>query len=438
MEIDRNKVNKYLTVFLLSQPIIDLITSLNVRLFEFDISFGMIVRFIFLILGIGYILLLSKSLNRKKAVAYMIVIAFYSLSYIVVNIYFKGSHILFQESKYLLKLMYFPILLSIFWCLLDEKLFNIKSGIFIRVALLYSIIILLAHITRTQFTSYEYGKLGHVGWFYAANEIGAIIAILSPFIIWLCINRRKNIGVYLLATLYIYSAFVIGTKVPFLGIVISITTFIIIYLIKLIIYMKNKDIVKRCLFALIPPFLLSIIAVILFFNSPISYNLDIHLKWLDIKVPYELLEPSRKKELTNIVFSDRDLYLRETRQHYYESGIFQKLFGIGTIKKDGTPDKLVEIDYYDIVYRNGIVGFFIYLSLFIYILSYILVNCVANIRNILLDPELIAYEISLILSISIAYFAGHVLTAPAVSIYVVLITMLIHKKLSQDNQKRKD
>ena len=68
----------------------------------------------------------------------------------------------------------------------------INSHTLVKITFMYVFIICLAQLTRTQFTSYTFDKLGHAGWFYAANEIGAILAITSPLIIYEVIKIEKE------------------------------------------------------------------------------------------------------------------------------------------------------------------------------------------------------------------------------------------------------
>ena len=87
--------------------------------------------------------------------------------------------------------------------------------------------------------------------------------------------------------------------------------------------------------------------------------------------------------------------------------------GIGYIENYGTDDvniKTIEMDYFDILYRNGYVGFILYFIPIIYILYKIKMN-----------KKLEIY--SLVLSLILALFQGHILVSPSVSICVIIIML---------------
>lgn len=428
MNFNQKNINKCLIIFLCAQPIIDLITSLGIRFYNINISAGMIIRCIFLIASSLYFLFFSHSKYKKISIIYIGLITLYVGVYLYNSYYFKGVLVAYSEIKALLKAFYFPILLVIFWNAIYDHSLNIKNYVIIKIAYVYTGIIFLAQLTNTQFISYSNGKLGHVGWFYAPNEIGAILAILSPLIIYNIIQNRKSFLHYLTFIIYIFSLLVIGTKVPFWGLMITIVSFIFIYIAKVFIEKKNYTKI------LISPLLVSIVLVFIILpNSPIGYNINLHLKWLNVNKIDELYKPKYETELTNFLLSSRDEYLKETRSEFRKLAFEQKLLGIGYYTRDGQSDKLIEMDYHDVFYRNGIIGFILYFSSLIMIIGYFLkkVFLPNELLKVIIDLEIISYIVGLILSLSIALIAGHVLLAPAVSIYIIILILLINNRLNQ-------
>ncbi|MGI6329243.1 MAG: O-antigen ligase family protein [Bacilli bacterium] len=430
MRIEKEKINKILIIYILFQPFIDLFSSLGVRLYDVDISFGMIIRFIFLFSAIIYLVFFSKSKERKKSLIFIGIIFLYSLIYIINNVYLKGSIVLFGELKYILKLFYFPVLLIVFWNFWKEKSVTIKSKYLVYVAYTYVFIILLAQFTGTQFLSYGSGKLGHVGWFYAANEIGAIIAVLTPLVIYNVIKNNKRIIYYILLVSYIYGAFVIGTKVPLLAVLITLCMFFIVYIIKIIYSHGRLDKIIGYLGTIILPIIAAAtISIMIFFISPVSYNLKYHLNWLELNRIEELYQPKNKTKLNNFIFSGRNIFLRETKEAIKNAKLKERMIGIGSIQKDGNIIKLIEQDYQDIYYKNGVVGFLIYFFFPFWFMSQIFIKVIKNLKKVIFNVEMMAYIISISLLLTIAYFAGHVFWAPAVSIYLVLINFKLTEKL---------
>ena len=89
--------------------------------------------------------------------------------------------------------------------------------------------------------------------------------------------------------------------------------------------------------------------------------------------------------------------------------------GIGFIEKYGTDNiniKTIEMDYFEIFYRSGIIGFIIFFILFIPII----IKCFKKIFN---------SSFINILILLLAFFQGHIIVTPSVSFYVALFIVLI-------------
>ena len=78
---------KVLQIFLLLQPIIDIITSIMINEFNLNISLGMIVRFAFLFYALAYIL---KNKN-KKVIIYLIIWFIYIFTNLIGNYFVKEN-----------------------------------------------------------------------------------------------------------------------------------------------------------------------------------------------------------------------------------------------------------------------------------------------------------------------------------------------------------
>ena len=91
----------------------------------------------------------------------------------------------------------------------------------------------------------------------------------------------------------------------------------------------------------------------------------------------------------------------------YCQTLFKNYFYAGT---DDVNIKTIEMDYFDVLYRNGYVGFILYFIPVIYILYKIKMN-----------KKLEIY--SLVLSLILALFQGHILVSPSVSICVIIIML---------------
>ena len=114
--------------------------------------------------------------------------------------------------------------------------------------------------------------------------------------------------------------------------------------------------------------------------------------------------------------------MKERQQDYMDGNIYQKLFGIGYLNNQKEA-KAVEMDYFDIYYNHGIIGFILFFGMYGYFFYLIMKE------RRKLDFEQYMLYISILLSIFLSFFTGHIITAPAVSILVtVLLLMLVKQK----------
>lgn len=165
--MEKNKIQKLIYIFLILQPIIDLITALMTRLLNSTITVGVITRGLFLLLLVVYNVFFVKNKHSKKVIAYFISIFLFMVMYFILKPDMFELNYLKTEIIYMFKYFYFPI---VGVCLINcydhlgfskEKLFKI----FIYNILMMSILIIIPYITNTSFSSYHEISQGTVGWF---------------------------------------------------------------------------------------------------------------------------------------------------------------------------------------------------------------------------------------------------------------------------------
>ena len=304
------------------------------------------------------------------------------------------------EISNIFRYFFFPIaLVSLYILYLDNKKisFKILSIVFLE----YLLLIFIPIITKTGFNSYAYSKVGSIGWFNSTNEIGGIFTILLPFFLKELINKKNIILNIIFFIIIIFVSFSMGSKVP-------VITTLLTYLLFIILYLKNN---KEKIKLLVLPFILLIsLSIYLIPKTNFYQNIKIHLDFLEIKNVEDLLTI---KNIDHFIFSSRLKFLNETRTNFNNSDLYNHIMGIGYIENYGTDDvniKTIEMDYFDILYRNGYVGFILYFIPVIYILYKIKMN-----------KKLEIY--SLVLSLILALFQGHILVSPSVSICVIIIML---------------
>lgn len=388
------KIIYYLFLIL---PFIDLITSFTERINGNIVSIGTIFKGILILFSGIYILFITKSRYKKKSIIYYLLLSIFSIIHILI-----GNNSYVSSVTQLIKFMFLPI---IFIFLLnyndDYKISYIEMKKILKYNVFFILTtILIAKLTNTGFNSYsDTVTTGVVGWYYSANEISGIITILFPLFLEDILKNNKYS--FILVMYVIFMMMMLGTKTPLLGVLIS--------LIALFIHILIKDKNKKNIFKIV--FFISY-TVILFFNSSYLSNLN----------------SGRYISTTNAVFSSRDIYLNNTTREYINHNLEEKLFGLGSTNNK-VLEKYVEMDFYDLLYRFGIIGFIIFMIPFFKIVLKMMEYALSHLNNYNYDKMILI--LITMLSLLIAFFAGHILSAPAVSIYFG-ITIILYLNIDKE------
>lgn len=424
-----------IVLFLLAQPFLDLMTSLSVRYTNLEVlSLGVVVRTAFMI-GIGLYVLIQKDKDARLFKAYYIILGLYLMLFLM-NIVASGeSHLLISEVKSLVKTFYFPIVLTGLWYInKKENLFE-HNDLFKLILLQYLVVIFIATITGTSFNSYRAGY-GSVGWFFAANEKGAIIAMLLPSLFLPLMRRKWSIQDYLFLVLLIFSIFYVGTKVPPLSIFLYLVGMIIVTMLCLL--LREKNILRRFMKVI---GVTLILAVAFSINSPLLKNLDSSYgRFFEgasgILVGEQTEEEKEKeikdKEIEQAILSSRNLYRDMVRESYEKSEPADKILGIGYFIEDGQGEitnKLIEMDFHDIYYRHGYAGSVVYFLPLLVIAFLLLKRFFVEFKKNMTSYDVVSACYSILIGLAVGAMTGHVLTSPAVSIYVAVSAVALNSML---------
>lgn len=396
--------------FLVLQPFVDLITSLMTRFFNYPITLGMLLRGAFLIVIVSYTVFCNKNIIKYLLSIFLFAFLYFSLKGILLSDTF-----FITELTYMFKYFYFPIVMVCFVSCyskleLDKK---IVMKIFVFDIIIYAFFIIFPSVVSINFSSYgDYG-VGSVGLFYAANEIGAILSLLSPFI-YILLYKNKFKLFFIFDIVVLIAMMMIGTKVCLLSMLLTEFVFLLYFIIK-----KNN--IKHVIISL---FMLVFSFVVIPF-IPVSNNINASVENNIIKE--EVNNDNLSGKIINILLSGRQVYLRETYNISKSASLQDKLFGIGFSNRDVIGDKriskLIEIDFLDVFFHYGLLGFIIYfLPLIIYFIK-LLKKLFGYKESFSFYNLLYFYTILLLLGISSV--AGHVLGSPSVSIYLALVFVLL-------------
>lgn len=441
-----DKRQKIIYIYFILLPFIDLVTSLLTRFTDLLVSPGMILKGLIIFLGVFYVLFFSKSKYRHESIKYFILLFFFGIIYIGTKSDIWQLSFLINEIVYAFRYFYFPVMLIICVNVFDDFKFGkelIKKILIIN-CLTYVFLLLIPYISGTGFNSYRYNSVeGTNGWFYAANETGVIMIILLSSIFTLMDNNNKWKIIFALPILI--SIAIIGTKVSYFGMIITV------FLLAFTFTLTNKK-QKFCL----PVILILFLAISLLFSPAVS-NLRSSMDWVnnndDFKLEqeeereknaglykyndmYELIGNKQIANVFTVALNGRADFFLKNYSIYSDSGLKNQLFGISWSNRKSINyilrKKLIEIDYLDIIIHYGIVGFIVYfLPLIVFY------------RNVfkkrkLINGENFFYIVLSIFILVISSFSGHVLAAPAVSIYLVLLLLIIESNLSEFKLKENE
>ncbi|MHA7107950.1 O-antigen ligase family protein [Bacillus sp. C-3-6] len=473
----RVRFEHFLLFFIILQPVLDLLTSLSITLLKSNATVGILVRFLIMAVGGIYILIQAKEKENRKFLIYLILLAGVLGVGFINNKLVKDPIVLGEEVKFVAKALYIYIMLGSYILALKslKKTVNISDKV--RNSIVYSTLIINAIMvisisTSTDFGSYEWMKVGSRGWFYAGNELGSILAIIFPIVVLYSIQKTKSwkhILYWIPSLLMIYSLIQVGTKVGMGSIGATLAAAIGIIVLQLLFNRKNPNKKSLALNAVIAIVLLAGV-VGTFKQTPLAQNMGIHNNYLseqnvaqqgqkeqEIKdklkkeqelkakeenhhkvekpeekakieeeVKKELEKEQKKENQENLIFSGRQVYEERHKQFFKEAPMSQKLLGMGyagnfKYNEQKQPDpKLIEMDFHDWFYDFGIIGFVLLMIPFIYYGLRILLAFATRFKDIF-NIKYGMISASLLLALGIAYIAGHILTAPGVGIYFVVV-----------------
>lgn len=428
---------KIIYAYLIILPFIDLITSLITRFTDFPISIGMVVKGLTMLFSIFYIMFLSKSKYKKISKYYLVALFIFAICYFLTKPDILKINLLYNELMYAFRYIFFPVMMVGALNILDDFKFDnklIKKVLLIN-CITYTILLLIPYITGTSFNSYNYSIVyGNNGWFYAANETGAILTILLFSVIGLI--DKKNIWKSLLILPVFISMALLGTKVSLLGLIL-IAALVIINIL-------HKERLNGIFFSIVV--LIFLLVSILF--SPTMSNIKGSIDIVEGNFPSSEIKDDDKPEtkpkpshsddssivqnqniqtFLQVALNGRANFFFDNFDVYKRSGLKNILFGLSFSERKtidyNVEKKLIEIDYMDIFIHYGIIGFLIYF----FPLMYFIYKILKNIRK--LNFYIFSYPTVLILGLLISSFAGHVLSAPAVSIYLILLIVIINNDI---------
>lgn len=453
------KILMLLVAFIALQPVIDVLTTASIFVVDTSITVGVLIRAAYMVALLLVLLWASKKSKISRIFTiYLVGLAVLLAANVLVNLQVKDPYYLFQELKFFNKVIYFHIVLlglMIVYRELKDRDYDISgktTKFFWLSGMIIGIVFIVAQITGTSLSNYSHTKVGFTGWFYAGNEIGAIMAIVLPIMALYGAEKTdswKKPWAWIPFVLLSIGMLALGTKVGYGGIIIVLLSVLIGSLIMLFFMKKKTANVKS---NLLISAVLTVILVAVTPFTPVFGNMFAHLESFGLNFGEAVERPGdgelvegdegfeeqeepviTNDQVQNLIFSSREKYKEVMKDDFYSSPISQQLFGMGFAgnyepQLPGKTPKMIEMDFHDWFYSFGFIGFIYLMAPFVYFAGKYLIHFIRNIKTHF-TYFYVLYGVGFLLGIGIAYTAGHVLTAPAVSIYLAaILAMLVVKE----------
>ena len=434
-----NKFENFLLIFILLQPILDLLTAFCIMVLKIDTTIGVITRLFVMFLSGIYILIQTKKQGNIKYILYIILVGIVFTIGLVNNKLTKNPMVLTEEIKFIAKALYPFVMLTCYVFVfksLKEKSHSKMRNYITYASLIIGVVMVASITTGTDYNSYEWVKLGSRGWFYAGNELGSILAIMCPIVILYSIEKTKSIGkayYWIPSILVVYSLFAIGTKVGVGAIFGSMAIAVVMCFIQA--FTQRKDGKKHAY--LLNGFLaMTVFVGILAYTpfSPFMKNMGFHFQLIEQEQSAKKEEKKKeeakehkphvtaekKEETQALIFSGRQLFEQMYKDFYNEAPMSQKLLGMGYAGNYKEQPKLIERDFHDWFYSFGIIGFILLVIPFLYF-GIKFIACIFTKFKQIFTVKYAMVIAAILLGLGISFIAGHILMAPGVSFYLVVI-----------------
>lgn len=391
--------NKFslISIFFLLGPWLDVASFLNIG---GTLSLSMVVRTLFL--GIVLAQLIRKKTGWKELI---LVLSVGGILFLYSILSLKQG--IFSSLSSTLKLLYLPMILLYFknYSWEDDKYRVLEIVLFT-----YLGIFLCSYLFGFGAAAYleTDGKSGFKGLFSSINEFSAIVVSLLFFVGTYLKKKKIYIPLILLFIFSFWVSLLIGTKVLLGGILLTLCYFL--YLERKKLFFDRSFKVKSAIVLLIVIFLIG--GGILFTRTRTYQNMKIQQDFFKVKniISYDFMN--------RVLFNDRLTFLKNNFDYYKDQSITRQVFGIGILEDEV---KMVEIDFFDILFRYGVFGFFFFLVIFIYWIPWKKMEIESLLATILL--------------LLISCTSGHVLFYPAVCIYFGCFSTIL--KVENKREKKK-
>lgn len=463
-DASRVRLPMILAVYILCQPLIDVLTGLGAQA-EHPLTVGVVVRSLVIVLVFLYAVFVSEFPGKKRWMIYTGALTGYLVLFMVYMFTVGGLSLCVGNVKEVVKTFFAPLVLIFLWAVYKEYGYLVTCRTIAWAGGLYASVIPIAVATGTSFVSYGNSGYGYRGWFYAANEVGCIMAIAAPFTIWYCLEvfptvTKKTwwkavLAAWALVAVAI-SANSLGTKIIFGFTALYCVAAFVWQVVRLVREPSRKHVIQAAVMGV-----MLVITLASFLGSPLqSYLNRIYGPLLENEPEitlaswgeeieraadgtwlYELIKANPVLKRVDQILSRRFISASPAVQVYTESGLPGKLLGIGYANASAYSREMyfmVELDPLGILVRHGIAGFVLYYAPYLWFIGWAVVQFFKRPAQRLASLRCATALYCTLAGFAISVIAGHALVSPAVATFILVVAMQLWAQIQEQNSLPKE
>ena len=417
-------LDRFFWVFLFINPFLDIlngfylnvIAGIGVLDVKSDASLGvtpsLVIRMLMLLVFAFYLLLRRD----KLAIRSVFLIAVTWLLSIISEFLSLGRVDLFPDMQYIARFCYNIVLIFVFirtfggmWGRDKERLLERLDKLIAYTLVVLAASILISYLFGFGYNTYadRMGYRGSRGFFYAGNDITAVLALLLPLNLARIMRTDckvlslPKLGLFLLpAALGANALLAIGTKTAFIAITVNFCVMLAVALFYAF-GIKNKKPLHGILLSLLA--VIAVFLLMMIFSGMTFLNTIV----VSFSVTGELME---SEGMGAAVFSGRQYKLAEHWGLYSAGGPFTWLFGLGR----GSMSNILEMDVLEVLFYYGVFGCITMLWLYAVLGAQFLLRVIRRI-----DITGCALVVSLAVCTAYLIMAGHILFSVTSGFYYI-------------------
>ena len=449
-----------LAVYILCQPLIDVLTGLGAQA-EHSVTVGVVVRSLVIVLAFLYAVFVSDFPGKKRWMIYTGVLVGYLALFMVYMFTLGGLSLCMGNVKEVVKTFFAPFVLIFLWAVYKQFGYLVTCETIAWAGGLYASVIPIAVVTHTSLVSYGNSGYGERGWFYAANEVGCIMAITFPFTIYHCVRlfptlTKKTwwkgvLAAWALIAVAISANF-LGTKIIFGFTALYCIAAFVWFLVQAIREPSRDHTVQAVIMGVMMAFTLG-----MYFDSPFQKYLDeVYWHWIDRNPEdtvetwdeaisyacqgtwlYELIKSNDLFADIDQILSRRFISASPAVQVYTENGPLAWLLGVGYATAPSYSREMyfmVELDPLAVLVRHGIAGFILYYAPYLWFIGWSIVQFFKRPAQRLASLRCATTLYCTLAGFAISVIAGHALVSPAVATFVLVVGMQLWAQIQEQNK----